>query len=236
MSAPRTDTAMLPRFAVLAALAVAAAAGIAAAIAPLIVGAGDREGERNGSTADTAAAAQPSSAAQRAPAQARPQAENLAVDPQTFVAQQNTAARAAAAAADEQPLRGPIRQRPDFVSPLEWQALTTVAGAHGDSDEELTRLVNRLRFVKQKERWRNLHDAGADPAQRQALAERLLADIPAQVRSGSLDLADAQRLQLALLGDLIADPDRRLQRFSEEVRRLPSQPPQRSSAPPSTPP
>jgi hypothetical protein len=234
MSAPRTDTAMLPRFAVLAALAVAAAAGIAAAIAPLIVGAGDREDKRNGPTANAAAAAQPSSAAQRAPAQA--QAEGLAVDPQTFVAQQNTAARAAAAAADEQPLRGPIRQRPDFVSPLEWQALTTVAGAHGDSDEELTRLVNRLRFVKQKERWRNLHDAGADPAQRQALAERLLADIPAQVRSGSLDLAGAQRLQLALLGDLIADPDRRLQRFSEEVRRLPSQPPQRSSAPPSTPP
>ncbi|MDP2227848.1 MAG: hypothetical protein Q8J78_10290 [Moraxellaceae bacterium] len=116
-------------------------------------------------------------------------------------------------------IAGPVKQRPAFVSAIEWQILQGVAAQHAHPEVELTRLVNHLRFSKQLEQWQAL--AGqADAAVRPMLAAQLLADIPARVQADEMTPADAQQLQQALLAGLVSDPNERQRRIAEEARRV----------------
>jgi hypothetical protein len=118
-----------------------------------------------------------------------------------------------------QPLSGPVTQRPDFVSPLEWQVLQGVARQHAHPERELTRLVNSLRFNKELELWRS-GSIAAGSAAALALEKQLLEEIPARVAQQEMGLAEAQQLQQSLLKDLVPDSEERHQRAEQEASRL----------------
>lgn len=149
---------------------------------------------------------------------------NLNLTPAEADRQQRAAAEAAARQLGAAELTGPVKERPEFVSQLEWTVLQQASQRAPDPAKELTRLVNTLRFMKHLEEWRNLAGA-ADAKQRQALATQLLASVPARVTAGDMSKADAQQLQGQLLADLVADPTERSRRAEEESRRL-VEPPQ----------
>lgn len=133
--------------------------------------------------------------------------------------QQEQAARAVEHQLGEPELSGPVTERPDFVSPMEWRVLKSVAAGKADSDRELTRLVNRIRFAKLREHWDTLK--GSDQADRRhAIARQLLEDIPQRVDQQEMDKSQAQQLQQQLLADLISDPEKRRQRAQEEAERI----------------
>jgi hypothetical protein len=111
---------------------------------------------------------------------------------------------------------GPVRERPDYVSPMEWVVLQGVASQHANAEQELSRLVHFLRFNKQRERWEAL-PAGGDPALRRALAGALVADLPARVRMGDLSPADARALLMRLLPDAESDVGRQEARLAETM-------------------
>lgn len=133
--------------------------------------------------------------------------------------QQEQAARALEGQLGEPEFDGPISERPDFVSPMEWRVLKSVAAGKADSDRELTRLVNRIRFAKLREHWDELRGSSRTD-QRHAIARQLLDDIPNRVDQQEMDVSQAQQLQQQLLADLISDPERRRQRAAEEARRI----------------
>lgn len=117
------------------------------------------------------------------------------------------------------PIKGPIKERPAFVSDMEWQMLKGVSQQNATPDAELTRLVNKLRFMKQLELWQSLEHS-TDLAKRKALAEQLLDELPQRVASTDLDKPEAQKLQLALIKDAVSDEAARRQRAEAEARRL----------------
>ncbi|MFP1682957.1 hypothetical protein ACLD0W_10615 [Alloalcanivorax sp. C16-1] len=136
-----------------------------------------------------------------------------------LVRQQEQAARAVEHQLGKPELSGPVSERPDFVSPMEWRVLKSVAAGNADSDRELTRLVNRIRFAKLREHWDKLQ-GGNQADQRHAVARQLLDDIPRRVEQREMDRSQAQQLQQQLLADLISDPEQRRQRAAEEARRI----------------
>lgn len=140
-----------------------------------------------------------------------PQALEMLTPAQVETMQQQ-AARAAANATGAPPLQGPVRERPAYVSEIEWYILQQVAAQSSDADTRLTQLVNKLRFSKQFELWQQ-----ATGEQRTLLAQQLLSDIPPQVAQGDLDRATAQHMQAQLLGELVSDPARRRTRLAEEA-------------------
>jgi hypothetical protein len=133
--------------------------------------------------------------------------------------QQEQAARALQYQLGEPEFRGPIDERPDFVSPMEWRVLKRVAAGKPDSDRELTRLVNRIRFAKLREYWDTLKGSN-HVDKRHAIARQLLDDIPRRVDQREMDTSQAQQLQQQLLADLIPDPEKRRQRAAEEAERI----------------
>ena len=107
---------------------------------------------------------------------------------------------AARAALTAEPVNGSVTKRPDFVSELEWQVLQNTARKRsGKNDIELTRLVNKLLFAKKWEAW--LASKG-DTMRRKTLATRLTAMIPEQVRSRSLDPAEAKKIEAELHAEM----------------------------------
>lgn len=118
-----------------------------------------------------------------------------------------------------QPVKGAVTERPAYVSVLEWQLLQGVAKQHLHPAEELTRLVNSLRFTKQLERWQDLPKT-ADVATREALARPLLEDLPQRVKQGDMDLSGASTLQAALLADVFTDAKARDRQAVVESLRL----------------
>jgi hypothetical protein len=164
--------------------------------------------------AQVAAASAPASAPSAAASSAsRP------VDLPGLVAQQSAAAKEIEREPAMKPITGPIKERPAFVSEIEWQMLKGVAQQHATPDLELTHLVNNLRFMKQLELWQGLGKSG-DAAKRQTLAEQLLSDLPQRVLSGDMSKKDAQKLQADLLKDAVSDPQARKARAEVEARRL----------------
>lgn len=133
--------------------------------------------------------------------------------------QQHQAENAALASVGQQEFDAPPQTRPDFVSPLEWRVLQQVSGNHDQPDQELTRLVNRLRFAKLRELWEAQAETGNDEQRRQ-LGNQLLADLPSRVKNREMAPAQAQQLQASILETLIDDPQQRRQRAAEEARRL----------------
>lgn len=138
-----------------------------------------------------------------------------ALTPAQVEEMQQQAALAAAEATGLAPLHAPVTARPAYVSEVEWYILREVAAQGPDPEATLARLVNKLRFSKQVELWQQ-----ATGAQRRALAQQLLADIPSQVEQADLDRATAQQMQARLLDELVADPVERRTRLAEEAARI----------------
>lgn len=114
---------------------------------------------------------------------------------------------------------GPVRERPDYVSPMEWMVLQGVASQHTNAERELSRMVHFLRFNKQLERWEGLN-AGGDPSLRHALASALVTDLPMRVRQGDLTASDARSLLMRLLADAEPDASRREARMGDTMARI----------------
>jgi len=96
------------------------------------------------------------------------------------------------------------------------------AEQENNSDEELTKSVNHLRFAKQEELWDQML-ASQDPentVQRHALANQLLSSLPFRVANQNISTSRAQRLQSKLLHDLVSDPDERRLRIATEAKRI----------------
>ncbi|MDI1261294.1 hypothetical protein [Aquabacterium sp.] len=165
-----------------------------------------------------------SASAPEIPALAQPVAlvQSAAVLPSTeagMLAQQLAAAQVVERSPGVAPIKGPVTERPEFVSEMEWQMLKGVAQQNATPDAELTRLVNKLRFMKQLELWQSMEHSN-DLAKRQVLAEQLLDDIPQRVANADLDKPEAQKLQAALLKDAVSDEQARKKRAEVESRRL----------------
>lgn len=116
------------------------------------------------------------------------------------------------------PITGEIKERPAFVSEMEWEMLKAVSQQHAAPEKELTRMVNFLRFTKQLELWEGMPKS-EDPAKRQIVANELLEDLPNRVRNGELELADAQGKMRALVQDAeVSDKDRARRMTAENTR------------------
>jgi hypothetical protein len=136
-----------------------------------------------------------------------------------MLAQQQAAAKEIERQPAMKPLVGPIKERPAFVSEMEWTMLKGVSQQNPTPDAELTRLVNKLRFMKQLELWQSMAHSN-DLAKRQLLAEQLLDDLPQRVANADLDKPEAQKLQASLLKDAVSDEQVRKKRAEAEARRL----------------
>lgn len=119
-----------------------------------------------------------------------------------------------------QPVAGLITERPAYVSPMEWSMLKGLADQHASPPQELTRLVNSLRFNKQFEAWEALPATADTAPQRQALATSLVGELAERVRQQDLGLKDAQKALAALLVDLEPDAAQRALRSAQEEQRL----------------
>lgn len=114
---------------------------------------------------------------------------------------------------------GPVRERPDYVSPMEWMVLQGVSNQHANAERELSRMVHFLRFNKQLERWEGLN-AGGDPALRRALASALVTDLPTRVQQGDVAASDARTLLMRLLADAEPDVALREARLADTMARI----------------
>lgn len=142
-----------------------------------------------------------------------------ALDPQQLEAEQLAAADAALTLAGEPPLAGNITERPQFVSRVEWQILKGVAAARENSEEELLRLVNYLRFSKQLEWWQS-QQPNPNHHRHVRVGWQLLNEIPERVRQQDLAVDQAQQLQVALLEVLEPDAGKRRHHLERESARI----------------
>ncbi len=117
------------------------------------------------------------------------------------------------------PIVGKVKERPPYVSVMEWGMLKGVAEQHEKPDQELNHLVNYLRFTKKLELYQGLSSSLA-PARRMALAEQLIQELPARLRQGDMDLREAQRLLAEMLQDAAPDAQARQQRSVTEQAKL----------------
>lgn len=117
------------------------------------------------------------------------------------------------------PIVGKVKERPPYVSVMEWGMLKGVAEQHDKPDQELNHLVNYLRFTKKLELYQGLSPSQA-PARRMALAEQLIQELPARLRQGDMDLKEAQRLLAEMLQDAAPDAQARQQRSVTEQATL----------------
>lgn len=150
---------------------------------------------------------------------AAPQAAAMPTTDAGLAAQQAAAAEVVARTPGMKPITGPVTERPEFVSEMEWAMLKGVAQQNPTPDVELTRLVNKLRFMKQLELWQSMEHSN-DLAKRRVLAEQLLDDLPQRVANADLDKPEAQKLQASLLKDAVSNEQERKKRAEMEARRL----------------
>ena len=113
--------------------------------------------------------------------------------------------------------------RPAFIGAEEWAMLQETLKDHPQRQKELDRIVAYLRFQKEFEAWQSLRDGG-DVAQRHAVAQRLLDELPSRVAQREVNAGEAIVLQAALVEDLVADPGQREQRLAQEKQRLATAP------------
>ncbi len=106
---------------------------------------------------------------------------------------------AAVAAIPGKTVSGTVKQRPDYVSEMEWQVFRNVTGNQPDSDQRLTNLVNKMLFIKKKQAWR---DARENTDQRRQLARQLLDMIPEQLAIEAIDAETANAMKARLTADL----------------------------------
>ena len=133
--------------------------------------------------------------------------------------EQRQTAKAIEAQPQLKPIKGPVTERPSFMSDMEWSVFKSVAMQQPDPDKALTSLVNKVRFIKQLEVFQDL-PASADKVKRQALASELLSDLPERLRNHDYDYAGAVQLQNQLLAAAEPDPSKRAGLASRQSKLL----------------
>lgn len=146
--------------------------------------------------------------------------EPTASQVQEVLKQQEVAAKEVENQPDLKPLKGPITERPSFVTPMEWAMLQGVMQQHAQPDKELTRMVNFLRFNKQTEALEGLPKTSEMAAKRKALALQLIDDLPERVKHGDYDLKGATTALATWLPDAVPNATERQKRSEEELKRL----------------
>lgn len=146
-------------------------------------------------------------------------ATQIEAETKSLVAKQQEAVKALEKSPSMKPIKGPVRERPEFVSELEWQMLKGVTQQAGDPDKEMTRLVNFLRFNKQLELLESMHNS-PDKAKRKEIADQLLEELPTRITNSEMDMKEAQRIMNELLNDAELEPQARAKRASAETARL----------------
>lgn len=146
-------------------------------------------------------------------------ASQVEAETKVIMASQQEAAKEVEKQPAMKPIVGPVKDRPAFVSALEWQMLKGVSQQAADPDKELTRLVNFLRFNKQHELWESLASS-PDKAKRHDLAEQLLGELPTRITNGEMDVKEAQRIMSGLLDDAEPNAQARSERAAALTKRL----------------
>lgn len=95
---------------------------------------------------------------------------------------------------------------PEGLTAEQWAELQQSLADRPDREAELRRIVGLLRLQRQVETLRD--DTSLPPAQRQALARAIQAELPAQLNAGSVSAAEAMQVQAAVLQVLEPDPQR----------------------------
>lgn len=115
-------------------------------------------------------------------------------------------------------VQGVITERPSYVSMFEWMMLKSTAERHAQPDQELTRLVNFLRFM----RMRDVLDGTPDsrPDQQRALAAALLQELPLRVQLGEISRKEALGMQAQWLAVIQPDEALRAELIQREAARL----------------
>ena len=196
---------------------------IAAALAAGIYWFGAPSEAPPGPTVSSASASGPSPAASTPDASPSAPASPNELSPEaarTAIADLQQASQALARQPALTPITGPVTARPAYVSAMEWDMLKGLASQHAAPEQELTRLVNSLRFNKQFEAWEALPRTDTHRAQRQTIAQALVSDLPERVRHQDMGLQDAQKAMTALLADVEPDEERRKVLAKDEGLRL----------------
>jgi hypothetical protein len=114
---------------------------------------------------------------------------------------------------DGGPVVAPVRERPPYVTPAEWDALSAAASQSSRPDDDLAHLVNQLRFHKLMESWRGSpQNMPGGLSQRARSAKSLLDDLLPRLAMGDIDVAEARRMLPELLADAVPNPTERTQR------------------------
>jgi len=143
--------------------------------------------------------------------------EELAgMTPEALMDMQRKALDAAAESAQDTSELETLDGRPDFVSPAEWVMLKAVASQKPSPDEELSRLVNLLRFNKQLEALKKT----LDDEERRVLSEAVLAQLPRRIENQEMSVEKAQSIQLKLISAMYNDDEDIRERAAEEARRI----------------
>lgn len=136
------------------------------------------------------------------------------------MAEQKDAAKVIEARPEMKPITGPITERPDFVSPMEWAMLQGVVQQHANPGKELVRMVNFLRFVKQTEVLDGLPKTPENTVKRQLLTTQLIEDLPNRVQGGDLELKDAQARLAEWLPESLPNEQQRQKKSEEITKRI----------------
>ncbi|MGQ0599992.1 hypothetical protein [Aquabacterium sp.] len=177
--------------------------------------------EDAGRVTDASPGASSQAMAAQVPASSTMTAAQIEVETKVMQERQQEAAKELEKQPGLKPIVGPIKERPSFVSALEWQMLKGVSQQAGDPDRELTRLVNFLRFNKQLELWEGMSQS-PDKARRKELADQLIGELPVRITQGEMDLTEAKRILTGLLNDAEPDAQARGKRAAAETARLAS--------------
>jgi len=102
--------------------------------------------------------------------------------------------------------------RPSDFTAEEWRALKEASASEARPEAELQRLLTYVRFQKRFALWQSLKDS-ADVAQRRALAQQLLNDLPQRLAQAEVTGGEAEMLAAALISDVEPDEAARRQRM-----------------------
>ncbi|MDF1763564.1 MAG: hypothetical protein P1U57_09160 [Oleibacter sp.] len=138
------------------------------------------------------------------------------MSPDKLMDMQKQSFDAVIAAADNANEFDQYKERPEFISPVEWMMLNSVADQNPDPQAELTRLVNLVRFNKQIE----LLDNVTEQEQRVVLTEAILNQLPKRIENQEMSIEKAQSVQLKVIENLYSDPQKVRERAAQEAERI----------------
>ncbi len=127
-------------------------------------------------------------------------------------------ATASAAATGAVPTRADLP--PPDVPPQEWQQVSAALSATPQGRAQLPRVGQFLGFQHRVQRWEAMHQSSVMSAQRLALAQSLMDEVPTHLSRAELTGADALALEAQLAQDIVPDPNARAAYLQTQMRAL----------------